>query len=89
MIGLAKLRLARREGGKLVYAGRVGTGWDYKTAREIRTALTPLSRSTSPLAKPIKKRDTTWVEPDAEVTYADITDDGMVRHPSFKRLVHK
>ena len=47
--GLAKLRLARREGGKLVYAGRVGTGWDYKTAREIRTALTPLSRSTSPV----------------------------------------
>jgi bifunctional non-homologous end joining protein LigD len=25
--GLAKLRLARREGGKLVYAGRVSTGW--------------------------------------------------------------
>jgi hypothetical protein len=24
--GLAKLRLARREGGKLVYAGRVSTG---------------------------------------------------------------
>jgi bifunctional non-homologous end joining protein LigD len=61
--GLAKLRLARREGGKPVYAGRVGTGWDYRTAREIRTALMPLSRSTSPLAKPIKKKDTTWVEP--------------------------
>jgi ATP-dependent DNA ligase len=26
--GLAKLRLARREGRALVYAGRVGTGWD-------------------------------------------------------------
>jgi bifunctional non-homologous end joining protein LigD len=63
MGGLAKLRLARREGGKLVYAGRVGTGWDYRTAREIRSALAPLTRPTSPLAKPIKKRDTTWVEP--------------------------
>jgi ATP-dependent DNA ligase len=38
MGGLAKLRLARREGGKLIYAGRVGTGWDYKTAREISAA---------------------------------------------------
>jgi bifunctional non-homologous end joining protein LigD len=87
--GLAKLRLARREGRALVYAGRVGTGWDHKTARAIRQALTPLARSTSPLFKPIKKKDTTWVEPryDAEVMYADITDDGMVRHPSFKRLV--
>jgi bifunctional non-homologous end joining protein LigD len=87
--GLAKLRLARREGRALVYAGRVGTGWDHKTARAIRQALTPLARSTSPLSKPIKKKDTTWVEPrfDAEITYADVTDDGMVRHPSFKRLV--
>jgi ATP-dependent DNA ligase len=23
----------------------------------------------------------------AEIAYAEITDDGMVRHPSFKRLV--
>jgi bifunctional non-homologous end joining protein LigD len=87
--GLAKLRLARREARALVYAGRVGTGWDHKTARAVRAALAPLARSTSPLSKSIKKKDTTWVEPryDAEVTYADITDDGMVRHPSFKRLV--
>jgi bifunctional non-homologous end joining protein LigD len=87
--GLAKLRLARREGRTLVYAGRVGTGWNHKTARAVRAALAALARPTSPLSKPIKKRDTTWVEPrfDAEITYADVTDDGMVRHPSFKRLV--
>ncbi len=84
-----KLRLARREGRELVYVGRVGTGWDRKTAGEIRRALEPLARSTTPLAKPLKKQDTTWVEPrfDAEINYAEITDDGMVRHPSFKRLV--
>jgi bifunctional non-homologous end joining protein LigD len=87
--GLAKLRLARREGRALIYAGRVGTGWDHKTARVVRAALAPLARPTSPLTTPIRKRDTTWVEPrfDAEITYADVTDDGMVRHPSFKRLV--
>jgi bifunctional non-homologous end joining protein LigD len=84
-----KLRLARREGNGLVYVGRVGTGWDRKTAGEIRRALEPLARSTAPLAKPLKKRDTTWVEPrfDAEITYAEITADGMVRHPSFMRLL--
>jgi bifunctional non-homologous end joining protein LigD len=87
--GLVKLRLARREGHALVYAGRVGTGWDHKTARAIRRALEPLARSTPPLTTPVKKKDTTWVEPryDAEIAYADITDDGMVRHPSFKRLL--
>jgi bifunctional non-homologous end joining protein LigD len=55
----------------------------------IRHALEPLAQATAPLAKPLKKADTTWVEPrlDAEIAYAEITDDGMVRHPSFKRLV--
>jgi bifunctional non-homologous end joining protein LigD len=88
MGGLAKLRLAHREGGKLVYAGRVGTGWDYRTARDIRSVLAPLARQTCPLAKALRKRDTTWVEPryEAEVAYADVTDDGMIRHPSFKAL---
>ena len=47
--GLAKLRLARREGRALIYAGRVGTGWDHKTARAVRAALAPLERPTSPL----------------------------------------
>jgi bifunctional non-homologous end joining protein LigD len=87
--GLLKLRLARREASGLIYVGRVGTGWDRKTARAIRHALEPLARATAPLAKPLKKADTTWVEPrfDAEIAYAEITDDGMVRHPSFRRLV--
>lgn len=51
-------------------------------------ALKPLARPTAPLAKSLK-RDTTRVEPrfDAEITYLEITNDGMVRHPSFKRLV--
>ena len=52
-------------------------------ASDVRRTLEPLARPTVPLAKPIKKPDTTWVEPrfDAEITFAEITDDGMVRHP--------
>jgi bifunctional non-homologous end joining protein LigD len=87
--GLLKLRLARREDAALVYVGRVGTGWNRETARTVRRALEPLARPTATLTKPLRKADTIWVEPcfDAEITYAEITDDGMVRHPSFKRLV--
>ena len=87
--GLLKLRLARQEGRALVYVGRVGTGWDRETAREIRRALEPLARPTAPFTKSLNKADTTWVEPrfDAEIAYAEFTDDGMVRHPPFKRLV--
>ena len=87
--GLLKLRLARQEGGALVYVGRVGTGWDHKTALEIRRALEPLARPTAPLTNSLKKADTTWVEShfDVEIAYAEFTDDGMVRHPSFKKLI--
>ena len=87
--GILKLRLARHEGNSLIYVGSVGTGWDRETAQAIRRALDPLARQTSPLTKALKKADTTWVEPrfDAEIAYAEITDDGMVRHPSFKQLV--
>jgi bifunctional non-homologous end joining protein LigD len=87
--GLLKLRLARREPAGLVYVGRVGTGWDRETAREVRRALEPLARPTAPLAKPLRKADTTWVEPrcDVEITYAEITNDGLVRQPVFKALL--
>ncbi len=88
--GIAKLRLARRERDALVYVGRVGTGWDRKTAAAIRRALAPLARGACPLAKPIKRADTIWIEPryEADVVYSEITSDGMVRHPSFKGLVN-
>jgi bifunctional non-homologous end joining protein LigD len=87
--GIANLRLARRARRELVYVGCVGTGWDRKTAAVIRRALAPLARSTCPLAKPINRADTIWIEPgyQADVAYTEITSDGMVRHPSFKGLV--
>jgi bifunctional non-homologous end joining protein LigD len=86
--GIAKLRLARREVRELVYVGRVGTGWDRKTAAAIRRTLAPLARPTSPLAKPIKRADTIWIEPryEADVAYTEMTSEGMLRHPSFKAL---
>jgi bifunctional non-homologous end joining protein LigD len=84
--GILKLRLARRESRALIYVGRVGTGWDRQTAHAIRRALEPLARPMSPLTVPVKKRDTTWVEPrfEAEISYLATTTDGMVRQPSFK-----
>lgn len=65
--------------------GYVGTGWGPSTGDPPSAG----ASCASPLYKPIKKRDTTWVGPrlDAEITYAEITYDGMARHPSFKRLL--
>jgi bifunctional non-homologous end joining protein LigD len=82
------LRLARRDGDKLVYAGKVGTGFSVRTAQSVRARLEPLMRKTPPVSHPLKRPDTTWVEPmvEADIACMDLTDDGMVRHPSFKGL---
>jgi bifunctional non-homologous end joining protein LigD len=87
--GLLKLRLARRKPAGLVYVGQVGTGWDCEAARAVWRTLEPLALPTSPLAKALRKADTTWVEPrfDAEITCAEITNDGRVRQPVFKALL--
>jgi bifunctional non-homologous end joining protein LigD len=86
---IAAIRLARREAGGLVYAGKAGTGFTMKTAQDVRKRLEPLMRRTPPTAKPLRKRDTVWVEPklSARIEFRGVTGDGMLRHPSFKGLV--
>jgi bifunctional non-homologous end joining protein LigD len=86
---IAALRLARREGERLVYVGKVGTGFTQKTAQSVRERLEPLVRKTPALAKPLRKKDTVWVEPkvSARVQLLELTEDGQVRAGSFKGLV--
>ncbi|SFJ60410.1 DNA ligase D [Bradyrhizobium sp. Gha] len=83
---VASLYVGRREDGKLVYAGKVRTGYTETTARELRERLDPLIRRTTPLDVRIKKPKATWVEPtiEAEVEYGALTDDGLLREAVFK-----
>jgi bifunctional non-homologous end joining protein LigD len=85
---VAALRLGRREGERLIYVGKAGTGFTATSANEVRKRLEPLMRGTPPTAKPLRKKDTVWVEPsvEAEIEFRDITSDGMLRHASFKGL---
>jgi bifunctional non-homologous end joining protein LigD len=85
---IASLYVGRRENGKLVYAGKVRTGYTEISARELRERLDPLIRRTSPLDTPVKKPKATWVEPtvEAEVEYGALTDDGLLREAVFKGL---
>jgi bifunctional non-homologous end joining protein LigD len=85
---IASLYVGRREKGKLLYAGKVPTGYTETTARELRERLDPLIRRTSALDVRIKKPKATWVEPDvdAEVEYGALTDDGLLREAVFKGL---
>jgi bifunctional non-homologous end joining protein LigD len=85
---IASMYVGRREGGKLVYAGKVRTGYTESAAREIRERLDPLIRKSSPLSVFVKKPKATWVEPevDAEIEFGALTDDGLLREATFKML---
>lgn len=90
--GIGALLMGYYEKKKLVYAGKVGTGFTMKTLADLREQLQPLVRPTSPF-DPEPARVKTgprrhWVEPllVGEVAFAEWTSDGHLRHPSFQGL---
>jgi len=89
--GFGSLVLGVYEKGKLVYAGRVGTGFTFKQRSDLKKRLDKFSRQTSPLAAVPRDpglRQTHWTEPKmiAEVAFTEWTSDGSIRHPSFQGL---
>ncbi|MFL6878318.1 DNA ligase D [Pseudomonas marginalis] len=89
--GFGALLLAVNDDGGLVYAGRVGTGFDQASLKNIYAQLTPLERKASPLEKPLtaaQARGVHWVEPRlvGEVQFAEWTREGVVRQAVFVGL---
>ncbi|MEX2220756.1 MAG: DNA ligase D [Candidatus Rokuibacteriota bacterium] len=77
--------------GRLVYAGRVGTGFDHATLRALGARLRKLERRASPFAPDGPRppaRGAHWVKPElvAEVAFTEWTRDGLLRHPAFGGL---
>jgi len=86
------LLVGHYEGKRLVYAGKVGTGFSMKMLGELQAALAPLEVAKSPF-EPEPARAWTgpnrhWVKPElvAEISFAEWTQDGRLRHPSFQGL---
>jgi bifunctional non-homologous end joining protein LigD len=74
-------------GGDLLrYAGKVGTGFDHATLRELGAKLREREQPESPFEpfKPIPP-STRWVRPElvAQVGFAEWTRDGRLRHPRY------
>jgi bifunctional non-homologous end joining protein LigD len=87
--GFGALHLAWYDDGKLVYAGRAGSGFTAAELKEIAAQLEPLRRSTPPCGGPVPKgAEHVWVEPKlvAEVRYLEWTDEGLLRQPVFVRF---
>jgi DNA polymerase-1 len=86
------------DGGKLTYAGRVGTGMPAKVLADLRKRLEPLARKNSPLnalpprktrfGSPLVLSQVHWVEPRlvAEITYLTWTADQLLRQTVYVGL---
>ena len=88
---VSSLLLGVYDGDTLVYAGRAGSGLSDETARELERAFKGRKRKTAPFVdepKPRGGEQFTWLKPDlmAEVKFSEWTDEGLLRHPSFKGL---
>ncbi|MDY6995563.1 MAG: non-homologous end-joining DNA ligase [Actinomycetota bacterium] len=89
-VGLGALLLGYhrpgRNGGELVYAGKVGTGFDSATLRDLHDRLAPTEQDDPPVepgdaAEPGAR----WVRPAAvvQVAFSEWTRDGKLRHPRY------
>jgi bifunctional non-homologous end joining protein LigD len=90
--GIGSLLVGHYDQGKLVYAGKVGTGFSMKVLAELYKALAAIEQPTSPF-DPVPAKTWTgtgrhWVAPKlvAEVVFSEWTNDGRLRHPSFQGL---
>jgi DNA ligase D-like protein (predicted ligase) len=84
--------------GKLIYAGRVGTGMPVKVLGDLRRRLDPLARAKPPLSilpprktrfgSPLVLSRVHWVEPKlvVEITYLTWTADNLLRHTVYVGL---
>jgi bifunctional non-homologous end joining protein LigD len=89
--GFGSLILGVYDKGKLIYAGRVGTGFSIKQRLEIQKKLDRISQDSMPFATKPKDpglRDAHWAKTQlvAEVEFTEWTADGSIRHPSFQGL---
>ncbi|AOM80018.1 DNA ligase D [Pedobacter steynii] len=88
------------EKGKFVYTGKIGTGFNIKQQKEMLQQFKPLIRKTPPFTeepdvnKPSRfrpnppKATATWLKPEliCEVSFTEMTTDGVMRHPSFEGM---
>ena len=87
--GFGALDLGAWQDGKLVYAGRVGSGFTAAELKDVSAVLERSVRAAPAFSGPVpKEAGHTWVEPTllVEVRFKEWTDEGLLRQPVFVRF---
>jgi bifunctional non-homologous end joining protein LigD len=82
------LLLGVYERKKLRYAGKVGTGFDADTLRDLSGQLQKIKTAKSPFVDETGEQTATFVHPKlvAQIAYTEWTSEGRLRHPAFLGL---
>ncbi|MGH3122857.1 MAG: non-homologous end-joining DNA ligase [Streptosporangiaceae bacterium] len=76
--------------GQLVYAGKVGTGFDQQTLHRLHDELSAMEQDRSPFDRGDmpRERGVHWTKPRlvAQIGFSEWTTDGRLRHPRFQGL---
>jgi bifunctional non-homologous end joining protein LigD len=75
--------------GRLVYAGKVGTGFDTRTLRSLHGEMTDMEQDKAPFDRgDLPRSGVHWIEPSlvAQIGFSEWTRDGQLRHPRFQGL---
>jgi ATP-dependent DNA ligase len=88
-IELGALLIGYYDGPDLVYAGKVGTGFDEATLRSLHERLSPIEQDASPFTRGlVRENGARWVRPKlvAQIGFTEWTRDGKLRHPRYQGL---
>ena len=89
-VGLGALLVGHREGDDLLFAGKVGTGYDTKQLIDVRARLDRLEIPASPFTKAVglPRLRAHWVRPElsVKVSFIEWTGNGKLRHPRLVGL---
>jgi ATP-dependent DNA ligase len=83
------LLIGYHDGPDLVYAGKVGTGFDEATLRSLHERLAPIEQDAPPFTRGlVRENGARWVRPElvAQIGFTEWTRDGKLRHPRYLGL---
>jgi bifunctional non-homologous end joining protein LigD len=88
-VGIGALLVGFYSKGKLVYAGKVGTGFDTRTLKDLKKQLSAMEQPTPPFSSySLPKKGVHWVRPKlvAQIAFTEWTGADKLRHPRYLGL---